>query len=95
MNTEKAAVKQYRKRPVVVEAMQFIGKGVWPIIDWMEASDPPGKAYYDYDTKEFVIETMEGEMKAPPGWWIIRGVAGEFYPCAPDIFAQTYEEADA
>lgn len=38
------------------------------------------------------IVTLEGEMQASPGDFIIRGVQGEFYPCKPDIFAQTYEE---
>lgn len=37
------------------------------------------------------IDTLEGVMTANPGDWIIRGVAGEFYPCKPDIFAATYE----
>ena len=37
------------------------------------------------------IVTLEGTMYASPGDWIIRGVAGEFYPCKPDIFAATYE----
>lgn len=37
-----------------------------------------------------VIATLEGEMQANPGDWIIRGVKGELYPCKPDIFAETY-----
>lgn len=41
--------------------------------------------------KTLVIPTLEGEMQAPPGWWIIQGVAGEFYPCEPAIFESTYE----
>ncbi|MCG2963705.1 hypothetical protein KZ308_28620, partial [Escherichia coli] len=39
------------------------------------------------------IETLEGTMTAQHGDWIIKGVQGEFYPCKPDIFKQTYEEA--
>jgi len=39
-----------------------------------------------------VIPTLEGEHLARPGDWIIRGVVGEFYPCKPDIFDDTYEE---
>ncbi|NHP15290.1 hypothetical protein G8767_17185 [Rhodococcus sp. IC4_135] len=38
------------------------------------------------------INTLEGRLTASPGDWIIRGVQGEFYPCKPDIFAQTYDE---
>ncbi len=41
------------------------------------------------------ISTLEGDMIASPGDWIIRGVAGEFYPCKPDIFEQTYEQVEA
>ena len=40
---------------------------------------------------DIAIRTLEGEMRAIPGDWIIRGVQGEFYPCKPDIFAATYE----
>jgi hypothetical protein len=40
------------------------------------------------------IDTLEGTMRASPGDWIIRGVAGELYPCKPGIFAQTYEAVD-
>lgn len=48
----------------------------------------------DAATGFLVIATLEGEMTAKPGDWIIRGVAGEFYPCKPDIFAATYEETE-
>ena len=57
-------MSKFRKKPVVIEAMQLVG-------------------------------TLEGVMQAKPGDWIIRGVQGEFYPCKPDIFAATYEPADA
>jgi len=40
-----------------------------------------------------VIHTLEGDMKANMGDWIIKGVKGEFYPCKPDIFEATYEAA--
>lgn len=45
---------------------------------------------YQTDT-EMIIHTLEGDMKASPGDWIITGVAGEQYPCKPDIFEKTYE----
>ena len=44
--------------------------------------------------KPVVIETLEGEMKAGRGDWLIKGVQGEFYPCKDDIFRQTYEPID-
>jgi len=40
---------------------------------------------------EVIIQTLEGDMKASPGDWIITGVQGEKYPCKPDIFESTYE----
>lgn len=42
-----------------------------------------------------IIETLEGDMRAEVGDWIIRGVKGEVYPCKPDIFAATYEAVTA
>ena len=45
----------------------------------------------DFDGHVIAIDTLEGEMHADPGDWIIRGVQGEFYPCKPDIFEATYE----
>lgn len=47
----------------------------------------------DPATGHFLIATLEGLMHAPLGWWIIRGVAGEFYPCDPAVFAATYGRA--
>ena len=41
------------------------------------------------------IHTLEGVMVADPGDYIIKGIQGEIYPCKPDIFAATYEPADA
>jgi hypothetical protein len=43
---------------------------------------------------ELIISTLEGDLRASPGDWIIRGVKGEFYPCKPDIFAATYEPVE-
>lgn len=49
----------------------------------------------DHSPFGLVIRTLEGEMRADPGDWIIRGVQGEFYPCKPDIFAETYEAVES
>lgn len=47
---------------------------------------------YRYDGREpFIIHTLEGDMMAMPGDWIITGVKGETYACKPDIFEETYE----
>lgn len=48
-----------------------------------------------YSPDAFVIETLEGHHEVTPGDWIITGVKGEHYPCKPDIFAATYDPADA
>lgn len=89
---------QYRKKPVVIEAIQynnlnkeeienFVGKPLREKID-----------SYHYDqglpippVRYLFIETLEGEMMVNPNDYIIKGVKGEFYPCKPDIFEQTYE----
>lgn len=89
---------KYRKKPVVIEAVQF--EGSWadarPILEWMEHDRPIDRSgarwsWSDRDGGILHINTLEGEMTASPGDWIIKGVKGEFYPCKPDIFAVTYE----
>lgn len=82
---------QYRKKPVVIEAVQWDG-------DSETANQFLGEDYgvdWEYAAQgdsALVIPTLEGRMRANPGDWIIRGVKGEFYPCKPDIFEATYEE---
>lgn len=92
-------VKYFRKRPVVVEATQWDGSGksFKDIQAWMGECSPKGliRSFWEFGRIEYLlIFTMEGQMRADPGDWIIRGVQGEFYPCKPDIFAETYEEAE-
>jgi hypothetical protein len=89
---------KYRKKPVVIEAMQFDGswQAAKPILDWMEPGWPidlPHARWSDRDGGLMHIPTLEGEMTASAGDMVIRGVKGEFYPCKPDIFAATYEPA--
>ena len=78
---------KFRKKPVVIEAVQFTGENDPEI----KAFCP--KAYDPYDTRVLMaIPTLEGEMTAHIGDWIIKGIKGEYYPCKPDIFEATYEE---
>lgn len=84
---------KYRKKPVVIEAYQLDGRitnqppfWLWQAINRNEVSYPKGKPL------TVTIRTLEGEMTAQEGDWIVRGVQGELYPCKPDIFAATYEE---
>ena len=81
----------YRKRPVTVEAVQFEGtkEGADVVWQWLMGYDAKGMTL-GKDASYLLISTPEGEMRAEPYDWIIRGVKGEFYPCKPDIFAATY-----
>lgn len=84
-----------RKLPVPVEAMLWPGgaEAATPVIDWVLSQG--GTARYHEARGPYVdtisIDTLEGRIVARPGDWIIRGVKGEFYPCKPDVFAETYE----
>jgi len=76
---------KYRKKPVVIEAVQWNGSNYDEIGDFM------GHSSTMEFNGSFVIPTLEGDMYASEGDWIIKGVKGEFYPCKPDIFEMTYE----
>lgn len=87
----------YRKKPVVIEARQFTEHNCDELHDWIAnggwgvtAGWTPSIGAGDY----LLIETLEGTMRAEVGDWIIKGVKGEFYPCKPDIFEQTYEPVE-
>lgn len=84
----------YRKKPVVIEAHQFDGTNASAdFIKKWSAGQVTGM--FDEDTQAYLmIETIEGVMQALSGDWVIKGVAGEFYPCKPDIFGFTYEAVD-
>jgi hypothetical protein len=83
----------YRKKPVVVETMQWDGavSTATAIIDWVLAHGGTARYRNEGTFSALRIDTLEGTMTAVPGDWIIKGVQGEFYPCKPDIFAATYE----
>lgn len=93
---------KYRKKPVVIEAFQWTGgpdqteDPVW-IIDAIKRKEvwfdgPNQNVFLDHTV--MVIRTLEGEMHANPGDFIIKGIKGEIYPCRPDIFEVTYEKAE-
>lgn len=88
----------FRKKPVVIEAIQWTGANQLEITKWSNGHVQPHIPIEDNKpirTHYLSINTLEGTMLADPGDWIIRGIKGEFYPCKPDIFEQTYESADA
>ncbi len=89
--------KQYRKKPVVIEAMHFT-RGSTPGVGYEIAQWCGGRFNTDVKPSDYTdvrysisIPTLEGVMTADEGDYVIKGVAGEFYPCKPDIFEATYE----
>lgn len=89
---------RYRKRPVVVDAFQTNGQAdrALAITAWSNGAAvehlPDGGDTLTSNVW-MQIHTLEGDHLAKPGDWIIRGVAGEYYPCDEMIFAETYEPA--
>lgn len=83
-------VQRFRKKPVIIEAMQFNGANAQDIFNWGQ-----GEITVQHRWLGIAIETLEGSMVAVSGDWIIKGVKGEFYPCKPDIFAATYEPVES
>jgi len=79
-------IKIFRKKPIVIEAIQ------WILDNKEEIENFVGREldYCEGDTG-LVIPTLEGNMIAYCHDWIIEGINGEFYPCKPDIFKKTYE----
>lgn len=95
---------KYRKRPVVIDAVQMTDEQTmalsiegWP--DWLKQAaalrpNRPGALYWreGEDGKACLwVATLEGPLRVSPNDWIIRGVHGELYPCKPEVFAATYE----
>lgn len=77
---------KYRKKPVVVEAVRWTGNNHAEMCDFI---DP--EHFEILARSGLIIHTLEGDLHASIGDYIIKGVEGEFYPCKPDIFFQTYE----
>lgn len=87
-------MNRYKKKPVIIEAIQFIDT-TDRIIEIQEFVGRDLRIdYADPKNPIMKIETLEGTMNASVGDFIIKGVNGEFYPCKPDIFEKTYEPAD-
>lgn len=81
---------KFRKKPVVIEAVQYDGANSLQIIEFTG-----GQALKNGGKSDFMtIPTLEGDHTATAGDWILKGVKGEFYPCKPDIFEATYEPVE-
>jgi hypothetical protein len=81
---------KFRKKPVVIEAIQWTGKNLEEVLSFAKTNQIEN----DFIENWIQIPTLEGTMKAMPGYWIIRGVKQELYPCKPDIFEATYERVE-
>lgn len=77
----------------MIEAVEYKGSASQQaeIVKWMRLGEYNSEASFSKDTFPMIIKTLEGDMVAEPGDFIIKGIRGEFYPCKPDIFWQTYE----
>jgi hypothetical protein len=84
---------RYRKKPVVVDAWQF--DGTWETAKDIVTGNPQMGWSEGSEGTRILIDTLEGQVVASPGDWIIKGVKGGFYPCKPDIFAALYEPEEA
>lgn len=88
---------KFRKKPVVIVAKQLPDLESSPeaVDQWRTVAHwCGGQMVTDALGPCILIDTLEGQMRADPGDWIIRGVAGEFYPCKDSIFAATYEAVE-
>lgn len=89
---------KFRKKPVVIEARCFSTNNengsptMDAIVNWVNQGKDVNGAWHN--STSIFIRTLEGEMRAEVGDYIICGVKGEFYPCKPDIFTATYDAVD-
>ena len=83
---------KFRKKPIVIEAVQYVVDNIAELkkfagkdlqVRWLSPTCP-----------NLIIPTLEGDMIANGGDWIIKGMKGEFYPCKSDIFEKTYEKVE-
>jgi hypothetical protein len=82
---------KYRKKPVVIDAVQITPGNDEAVLAFMGETNCPFEVVGHW---EMVIHTLEGDMHLSTDDWLIRGVQGEFYPCKPDIFEASYEAVE-
>lgn len=85
-------IKKYRKKPVTIEAIQFLYSNKTEVHSWVPGSTLDVYSMGDKRAIKLKIPTLEGVTYASEGDFVIKGVQGEFYACKPDIFEQTYVE---
>ena len=79
---------KYRKKPVVIDAIQWTGDNYAEIFEFTEGRAYPSEPHSD----TLIVSTLDGDVKANKGCYIIRGIGGENYPCQEAIFNKTYEQ---
>ena len=88
---------RYRKKPVVIEAVKYLGHGNVEnreTPDWVWDAFENGTLVATNDSYPLRVKTLAGQVVISPGDYIMRGVKGELYPCKPDIFEQTHEPVE-
>lgn len=91
--------KKYRKKPAEIWAMELTDVNAAQVVAWINSAG--GKAIMRGGTKggskgaSVIITTLEGRETATPGYQVIQGIKGEFYPCEGEIFSQSYAEVSS
>ena len=94
-------IQKYRKKPVVIEAIQWNGSNELELkrfagdsirIDIVRESESLNEGRLIYKQTDVYVMTLEGETTLSKGSYLVKGINGEYYPCKPDIFDKTYEQ---
>lgn len=92
-------MSKYRKKPVVIEAVKVARIDPFDCTmiftesqtGWLWKAKNEDTIYWDPESRDWFIKTLEGDHKISEGDYIVQGIKGELYPCKPDIFEQTYD----
>ena len=80
---------RYKTKPCEIEAMKWTGRNVAEIMRFVKNESAI------ITNGVLIIKTLEGDMVASTGDYIIRGLRGEYYPCKPDVFQKKYEPCES
>jgi len=88
-------IRKFRKKPVIIDAIQWTGKNTKEVESFIgKTLKKQLSVMRKGEIVSLYIDTLEGGHVASISDWIIKGIKGEFYPCKPDIFEQTYEKVE-
>jgi hypothetical protein len=83
---------KFRKKPIAIDAIKWTGDNLKECVDFLGGDYGGHSAARCLNGwSRIAVRTLEGPLTASLGDYLICGVAGEHYPCKPDIFAATYE----